>query len=173
MPETLPQYLIQHAETLPQYLIQHAETTPDATALRERNYGIWQALSWREYLDHVKYFALGLHTLGLVPEETIAIIGDNRPEWVISELAAQSVGAKSVGIYQDAVVKEMVYIFNHSDVSFVVVEDQEQVDKLIEMWDELKGIRKVIYYDPKGLPNYTEDYLLYFPDVQEMGRKFD
>ena len=160
-------------ETLPQYLLEHAQKTPGNIALRERNYGIWQALTWAEYCDHVKYFALGLHTLGLVPEETIAIIGDNRPEWVISELAAQSAGAKSIGVYQDAVVKEMVYIFNHADVSFVVVEDQEQVDKLLEMWDDLKGIRNVIYYDPKGLRNYTEEYLLYFPDVQEMGRKFD
>lgn len=160
-------------KTLPQYLLQHAQKTPDRMALRERNYGIWQSLTWAEYRDHVKYFALGLHTLGLAPEETIAIIGDNRPEWVVSELAAQSAGAKSVGIYQDAVVKEMVYIFNHADVSFVVVEDQEQVDKLHEMWDELEGIRNVIYYDPKGLRNYTEDYLLYFPNVEKMGRKFD
>ncbi len=160
-------------ETLPQFLVQHAEKNPEKTALRERNYGIWQALTWAQYRDHVKFFALGLHTLGLLPEETIAIIGDNRPEWVISELAAQSVGAKSIGIYQDAVVKEMIYIFNHSLVSFVVVEDQEQVDKIIEMWDELEGIRKVVYYDPKGLSNYSEDYLISFLDVEQKGREFD
>ncbi len=159
--------------TLPQFLKQHAEQTPGKIAIRLRDYGIWQAVSWMEYYEHVKYFALGLIDLGLAPEETIAIIGDNRPEWVMAELAAQSVGAKSIGIYQDSVVKEMIYIFNHADVSFIVVEDQEQVDKILEMWDELKGVKKVVYYDPKGLRNYTEDFLLYFPVVQDMGRKYE
>ncbi len=161
------------AETLPQFLQEHASKTPDRIALRERIYGIWQAITWRQYLQHVKDFSLGLVSLGLQPDETIAIIGDNRPEWVIAELAAQSVGAKSIGIYQDSVVKEMIYIFNHADVSFVVVEDQEQVDKILEMWPQLKGVRKVIYYDPKGLRNYTEDFLMYFPDVEALGRKYD
>lgn len=161
------------AETLPQFLLEHARKTPDRVALRERNYGIWQALTWNQYLEQVKYFTLGLLSLGLHPEETIAIIGDNRPEWVIAELAAQSAGAKSIGIYQDAVVKEMIYIFNHADVSFAIVEDQEQVDKILEMWPDLRGIRKVIYYDPKGLRNYTEDFLMYFPDVQEIGREYE
>jgi long-chain acyl-CoA synthetase len=160
-------------QTLPQYLIEHARENPEKIALRERIYGIWQALTWQEYVERVKYFCLGLVSLGLQPEETIAIIGDNRPEWVISELAAQSAGAKAIGIYQDSVVEEMIYIFTHADVSFIIVEDQEQVDKILEMWSELKGIRKVIYYDPKGLRNYEEDFLLYFPDVEELGRKFE
>ena len=160
-------------ETLPQFLKEHAEKTPDKIALRERYYGIWQPITWKEYYEHVKYFSLGLVSLGLQPEETIAIIGDNRPEWIIAELAAQSAGAKSIGIYQDSVVKEMIYIFNHADVSFVVVEDQEQTDKIIEMWDDLKGIRKVIYFDPKGLRNYTEEYLMYFPDVEALGREYE
>jgi len=161
------------SETFPQYLLQHAQQTPDKIALRLRDYGIWQAVTWRQYYEHVKFFALGLVSLGLQPDETIAIIGDNRPEWVMTELAAQSVGAKSIGIYQDSVVNEMIYIFNHADVSFIVVEDQEQVDKILEMWDQLKGIRKVIYYDPKGLRNYTEEFLMYFPVVQDLGRKYE
>ncbi|RMF48147.1 MAG: long-chain fatty acid--CoA ligase, partial [Anaerolineae bacterium] len=161
------------AETLPQFLLEHARKTPNRIALRERNYGIWQAITWGEYLQHVKDFALGLVSLGLQPEETIAIIGDNRPEWVIAELAAQSVGAKSIGVYQDSVVREMIYIFNHADVSFIVVEDQEQVDKILEMWSQLEGVRKVVYYDPKGLRNYTEDFLMYFPEVEALGRKYD
>ena len=160
-------------ETLPQFLAQHAQETPSKIALRLRDYGIWQAITWKQYYDHVKYFALGLISLGLKPEETIAIIGDNRPEWVIAELAAQSAGGKSVGLYQDSVVDEMLYIFNHADVSFIVVEDQEQVDKVLEMWDKLQGIRKVIYYDPKGLRNYTEELLMHFPDVEQLGRKYE
>ena len=161
------------SETLPQFLFEHAQKNPDRIALRERNYGIWQAITWRQYAEHVKYFALGLISLGLKPQETVAIIGDNRPEWVIAELAAQAVGAKSLGLYQDAVVHEMVYIFTHADVSFIVVEDQEQVDKMLEMWPELSGVRRVVYYDPKGLRNYNEDFLLGFLDVEELGRKYE
>jgi len=160
-------------ETLPQFLFEHARKTPEKAALRERDYGIWQTITWHEYAEHVKYFALGLVSMGLVPEETIAIIGDNRPEWVMAELAAQAVGAKSIGLYQDSVVNEMIYIFNHADVSFIVVEDQEQVDKILEMWEQLQGVRKVIYYDPKGLRNYTEDFLMYFPDVEALGKKYE
>lgn len=161
------------AETLPQLLFEHAQAFPNKIALRERDYGIWQAMTWREYAERVKYFSLGLVSLGLRPEETIAIIGDNRPEWVITELAAQAAGAKSVGIYQDSVVSEMVYIFNHADVSFIVVEDQEQVDKILEMWEELKGARRVIYFDPKGMRNYTEEFLMEFPEVEDLGRAYE
>ena len=160
-------------ETLPQFLVEHTKTNPDKIALRERIYGIWQSITWREYVDHVKYFSLGLLNLGLQREETIAIIGDNRPEWLFAELAAQSAGAKSIGIYQDAVVSEMVYIIRHALVSFIVVEDQEQVDKILEMWDELDGVKKVIYYDPKGLRSYTEDFLIYFSDVEKLGREYE
>jgi len=160
-------------ETLPQFLYQHAQRTPRRPALRERLYGIWQTVTWSEYYRHVREFALGLTALGLQPEETVAIIGDNRPEWVIAELAAQAVGAKSIGIYQDSVVSEIIYILNHADVSFIVVEDQEQVDKILEMWPHLQGVRKVIYYDPKGLRNYTEEFLIYFPQVEALGRQYD
>ena len=127
-------------ETLPQYLAMHAERTPDKVALRERIYGIWQPVTWKQYYDHVKYFALGLHALGLEPEDTVAIIGDNRPEWLFAELAAQSMGAKSVGIYQDSVSEEVLDIVSRSDATFVVAEDQEQVDKLIEIWPQLGAL---------------------------------
>ncbi len=160
-------------ETLPQCLFEHARRTPNKAALRERLYGIWQTLTWQQYAEHVKYFSLGLVSLGLQPQETIAIIGDNRPEWTIAELAAQAAGAKSVGLYQDSVVREIIYILNHADVTFIVVEDQEQVDKILEIWGELKGVRKVIYYDPKGLRNYTEDFLMYFPQVEALGREYE
>jgi len=162
----------QHLETLPQLLAALAKKTPDKTAMRERIFGIWQPITWQGLYDHVKYFSLGLISLGLNEHETIAIIGDNRPEWVIAELAAQAAGAKAIGIYQDAVVSEMIYILHHADVSIIVVEDQEQVDKILEMWDDLKGVRKVIYYDPKGLRNYTEDFLMDFTEVEELGRVY-
>ena len=161
-------------ETLPQYLAMRAQKHPDQVALRERIYGIWQPITWREYYEHVKYFALGLTALGLKPEDTVAIIGDNRPEWVIAELAAQAMGSKSIGIYQDSVAPEVLDIVSRSDATFVVAEDQEQVDKMLEIWPELHGqVHKVIYYDPKGLRNYTEDYLMYFLDVEALGREYE
>jgi len=159
-------------QTLPQLLEAQAKKSPNRTAMRERIFGIWQPITWQELYDHVKYFSLGLIRLGLTGQETIAIIGDNRPEWVIAELAAQAAGAKAIGIYQDAVVSEMIYILEHADVSIIVVEDQEQVDKILEMWEDLKGVRKVIFYDPKGLRNYTEDFLMDFTEVEKLGRDY-
>ncbi|MCP4357107.1 MAG: long-chain fatty acid--CoA ligase [Chloroflexi bacterium] len=161
------------AETFPQLLIDRAKEFGDAPALREKDYGIWRSISWSEYLTHVRHFCQGLAYLGLIPDDTVAIIGDNRPEWIYSELAAQAAGAKAIGIYQDAVVKEMIYIITHAKVKFIVVEDQEQVDKILEMWDDLTGVEKVIYYDPKGLRNYTEEFLIFFGDVEELGKDFE
>jgi len=161
-------------DTFPQLLLERAAEYGDSKiALRQKEFGIWQAVTWREYLAHVKYFCLGLVSMGLERNDTIAIIGDNRPEWVYAELAAQSAGANSIGIYQDAIVSEMVYIITHADIKFIIAEDQEQVDKILEMWSELPMVRKVIYYDPKGLRNYTEDFLMSFPDVEALGREYE
>ena len=166
--------MAQEPQTLPQYLRYRAREAPDRVAMRERIYGIWSPITWRELYDYVKHFALGLHVLGLRPEDTVAIIGDNRPEWIIAELAAQSMGSKSVGLYQDSVVAEVQDIVLRSKASFIVAEDQEQVDKIIEMWPGIQDqVHKVIYYDPKGLRNYTEDYLMYFPEVLALGRKYE
>lgn len=160
-------------ETFPQLLLEKQQELGGKTALREKYYGIWQSISWNEYAEHVKYFSLGLVSLGLEPDDTVAIIGDNRPEWIYSELAAQAAGSKSIGIYQDAVVAEMIYIIREAGVKFIVVEDQEQVDKILEMWGDLQGVNKVVYYDPKGLKNYKHDFLIGFTEVEDIGRKFD
>jgi len=102
-------------------------------ALREKEYGIWQPVTWQRYYDHVRYFALGLKTLGFSKDDKLAIIGDNRPEWLYAELAAQSLGGIPLGIYQDSILTEVAYIINHSEARIVVAEDQEQVDKILEM----------------------------------------
>ena len=163
------------SETFPQLLLERTKQFgTDHIALREKYHGVWLSTNWDEFERHVRHFSLGLVSLGLTANDTIAIIGDNRPEWIYSEIASQAAGSKSVGIYQDAVVKEMIYIIGHAQVKYIVVEDQEQVDKIIEMWDELKStVHKVIYYDPKGLRNYTEEYLLFFPDVEKMGAEYE
>jgi len=157
-------------DTLPKKLRENAQAFGDRVALREKRFGIWQAITWRQYLERVEAFALGLHKLGFGRGDRVAIIGDNRPEWVISELAAQSLGGASIGIYQDSVVEEVAYIISQADARFLVVEDQEQVDKLIELRDQLGDVVKIIYYDPRGLRNYNDDLLLAFPDVEAAGR---
>ncbi len=166
--------MVERPQTLPQYLYAHAQKHPDRVALRERIYGIWKEMTWKQLYDFVRHFALGLHVLGLRPEDTVAIIGDNRPEWIIAELAAQSLGSKSVGIYQDSIPPEVEDIAVRADATFIVAEDQEQVDKIIEIWPSLEGkVRKVIYYDPKGLRAYNQPYLMYFHDVVALGKEFE
>ena len=157
-------------DTLPKQLRENAHVFADKVALREKRFGIWQALTWRDYYERVRNFALGLYCMGFEPTDRVAIIGDNRPEWVISELSAQVLGGASIGIYQDSVVEEVAYIVTQANARYVVAEDQEQVDKIIDIWDDLPTVERIIFYDPRGLRNYTEDYLMPFPDVEAMGK---
>ena len=145
----------------------------DKVALREKEFGIWQDVTWRQYFEHVKYFALGLASLGFGDDDALAIIGDNRPEWVYAELAAQSLKGRPLGIYQDSILTEVAYVIDHSDAKFVVAEDQEQVDKVLDMLSELPKVKKIVYTDPKGMRDYDDDILIYFPQVEDLGRKFE
>ena len=158
-------------DTFPKLLVRNARVMGERVALREKEFGIWQSFTWREYHDHVRDLAAGLVGLGLGRGDKVAIIGDNRPEWVWSEIAAQAVGAASVGIYQDSNLSEVAYVIDHCDASVVVAEDQEQVDKILEMLDEkLPKVRHVVYTDPRGLRNYRHPKLLAFDAVEEIGR---
>lgn len=165
--------IVESLDTLPKLLLENAKRFPNKIALREKRFGIWQSITWSEYASRVKYFSLGLAALGLEKGQNIAIIGDNRPEWVIAELSAQVLGSSSIGVYQDSVVDEVRYILTSAGVRFLIVEDQEQVDKVIELWENLKdSVKSIIYYDPRGLRNYEENYLVSFPEVENMGRRF-
>ena len=162
------------ADTFPKLLMERAKRYgAGKIALREKDLGIWQSLSWEQYLERVKYFSLGLISLGFGPGDKISIIGDNKPEWLIAELAAQAAGGYGTGIYQDSILKEVTYIINHSETKFVIAEDQEQVDKILDMREELPGVQKVIYYDPKGMGKYRSDLLAYFPEVIAQGREYE
>jgi long-chain acyl-CoA synthetase len=122
------------AATFPKLLAEHAERFGDSrAALREKRYGIWQTITWAEWARRVRRFAQGLASMGYQRGEPLAILGDNRPEWVIAELAAQSLGGMSVGLYPDGVLEEVEHVIEHARVRFVVAEDQEQVDKLIAL----------------------------------------
>jgi long-chain acyl-CoA synthetase len=157
-------------DTFPRLLARNARTIGGRVALREKEFGIWQSFTWREYQEHVRDFSLGLVALGLQPGDKVAIIGDNRPEWVFTELAAQAAGAASVGIYQDSNLAEVAYVIDHCDATIVVAEDQEQVDKILEMLDKLPKVRHVVYTDPRGLRKYEHPALLPFEAVEEKGR---
>jgi long-chain acyl-CoA synthetase len=162
------------AKTLPALLRRNtARYGSSRTALREKEYGIWQPVSWEHYYEHVKYFALGLRSLGFRKEDKLAIIGDNRPEWLYAELAAQSLGGLPLGIYQDSMLTEVAYIINHSEARVVVVEDQEQVDKILEVQDRLPFLERIVYTDRKGMRRYGERRLIYFKEVEDLGRRYE
>jgi len=165
---------VSSSDTLPKLLVRNARKFGSGkVALREKEFGIWQSFTWRQYLDHVRHFCLGLTKLGLEAGDKIAIIGDNRPEWVFAELAAQSAGAVPLGIYQDSTPKEVGYVIDHSDARFVIAEDQEQVDKILELKESIPKVRKVIYTDPKGMRSYQDEILLAFTEVEALGRDMD
>ncbi len=161
------------ADTLPKLLVQRAtQISPHRIALREKDYGIWNPVSWQEYLTHVEHFALGLKALGLAQEEKVAILGDNEPEWLYAELAIQALGAIVVGVYQDSTPPEVQYVVDYSDSVMIVAEDQEQVDKVLEIKDQLPKVRKVIYWDHKGMRYYDDPLLISFQEVEKLGREY-
>lgn len=160
--------------TLPRLLLQnYRKYGANKIALREKTLGIWKPYGWKDYYLNVKYIALGFHSLGLKAEDKVAIIGDNRPQWFWAELAAQTLRAVVLGIFPDSTSSEMKYILEHSDSRIVVVKDQEQVDKILQIKGELPGLLKIIYWEPKGLKNYREPLLMDLSQVIEMGKKLD
>ncbi len=166
--------MIEHSpETLPQLLEEKALRWGDRrVAIREKEFGIWQAYSWRQYADHVQRIALGLASLGFRRGDKIAVIGDNRPQLYWTMVAAQALGGVPVPVYQDSIAAEMHYVIDHSESRVVVCEDQEQVDKILEMKDKLPAVELVVYDDPKGMRHYDYPFLLGLDKVQERGAAF-
>jgi long-chain acyl-CoA synthetase len=159
-------------DTLPRLLQHHARERGDRTAIREKDRGIWQSFTWRQYQAHVRDFALGLAALGFARGEKLSVIGDNRPRLYWAQLAAQSLGGVAVPVYQDSIAKELAYVLNHAEVAVIVAEDQEQVDKVLALKDQLPSLRVVIYDDPRGMAHYRYDWLKSFADVEALGRTF-
>lgn len=159
--------------TLPHVLVDLARRRPDDVALQEKRYGIWQPVTWRQYHDRVRDFAHGLAASGVRRGDVIAVLGDNRPEWLITELAAQSLGAAVVGVYPSSIGEEIAHVLEMARVRVAVAEDQEQVDKLIRLIDQLPLLEAVVYYDPHGLEAYREPYLREFTEVERDGRAWE
>ncbi|URI10611.1 AMP-binding protein [Aquincola tertiaricarbonis] len=143
-------------DTFPRLMLEHARHRPQAPALREKEYGIWQTLTWQQLAELVRALAAGLHAAGLRRGQHLVVIGENRPRLYASMLAAQAIGAIPVPLYQDAVAAEFVYPINNAEVAFAVVEDQEQLDKLIEIRPQCPQLARVWFDDPRGLRSYTE-----------------
>jgi long-chain acyl-CoA synthetase len=158
--------------TFPRLLLEHVQQRPEAPAMREKEYGIWQTLSWRALAEMVEAMAYGLHQAGLRRGEHLVVIGANRPRLYAAMLAAQSLGAIPVPLYQDAVADECVFPINNAEVRFTVVEDQEQVDKLLEIRERCPQLSHIYYDDPRGLRNYDQPGLGSLDALLAAGRAF-
>ena len=158
--------------TFPRLLLKHAAERPDAPAMREKEYGIWQAYGWAGMAMLVQHIACGLHRLGLARGEHMVIIGSNRPRLYATMLAVQALGAVPIPLYQDAVGAECVFPIINADVRFAVVEDQEQVDKLLEIRGRCPDLAHIVFDDPRGLRNYAEPGLVWLDKVIESGNVF-
>jgi long-chain acyl-CoA synthetase len=155
--------------TFPELLFARAAERPQAIAMQEKRYGVWQPLTWAQYARRVREFAHGLAGLGIGRGDVVAVLGDNRPEWLITELAVQCLGGAVVGVYPTSVGEEILHVLSLAEVRVVVVEDQEQVDKLIRLKDQLPKLATVVYYDPRGLAGYPQPYLERFTDIEAAG----
>ncbi|MFH1914280.1 MAG: AMP-binding protein [Pseudomonadota bacterium] len=159
--------------TLPRLLVRQAAERADRPALREKEWGVWQAFSWRENLRITAEFACGLDALGLGRGDIVILIGDNRPEWIWAELAIQGLGGMALGLYQDSPADEIEYVFALTECRLVVAEDQEQVDKILSFRHNLPHLEHIVYHDTRGLAAYEETVpgLIDFGAVRRLGRE--
>ncbi len=160
-------------DTFPKLLVENARKWASRPAIREKDFGIWQTWTWSQVADEVRALACGFAALGLKRDDKLAIIGDNRPQLYWSMVAAQVIGAVPVPMYQDAVADELKFVMNHSEARFAVGEDQEQIDKLVEIKADCPRLETLIYDDPRGMRNYAEPNLHAFDEIQARGRDFD
>ncbi len=158
-------------DTFPRLLIEHARQRPRATALREKRLGIWQTTSWGELLDEVSALAAGLSALGLRRGDHLALVGENRPRLYAAMIAAQAIGVVPVPLYQDAIAAEMALVLRTAEVRVAIAEDQEQVDKLLEVRERHPMLSHIVYDDPRGLRNYAQPELMAYETLLQRGRE--
>ena len=161
-------------DTFPKFLLRNYKRWPDAVAMRQKDFGIWQSYTWRHCYENVKYLSLGLTSLGLMKGDKVAIIGENEPEWFWAQFAIHAAAAWAVGIFVDMLPAEVKFIIEHSDSSFAIAHDQEQVDKFLHIKDELHNkLKKVIFWDPRGLSNYDDSILMSFSQLMKSGKQYE
>jgi len=159
-------------DTFPKLVARNAERWPGKVAIREKDLGIWQPYTWKEYFDQARLIALGLASLGFARGDKTAIVGDNRPQLYWAMLATQALGGVPVPLYQDSIEKEIQFIVDHAEARFALVEDQEQVDKLLHVKEQCPRLEYIIYDEPRGLRHYAQPFLMSLERLQELGRKF-
>ena len=158
-------------QTLPQFLLRNARQRPGEIAIREKEKGIWQQWTWSQYADETRALAMGLIALGFAKDDKLAILSDNRPQVYWMMAAVQALQGVPVPLYQDSISRQLEYVVSHSEAVMVLAENQEQVDKILEIKDSLPSLRQIIYDDPKGLRHYDDPLLISYTEVQEKGRE--
>ncbi len=159
-------------DTFPKRLLHNAQRFGDRVAFREKEFGVWQEITWRQYLEHVQACAGGLLALGMRRGDVVALIGDNRPEQYYLAMAAQTLGGVSCGMYQDTLAEQLAELLDFADARFVFCEDQEQVDKLLSMEDRLPKVERIIVDDWRGMWRYQHPKLVRFIELEALGREF-
>ena len=162
----------QTADTFPRLLLWHERTRPNHPALREKDLGIWQTWTWADLAAEVRVLAAALHQLGLARGGHVAVIGENRPRLYAAMLATQSLGAIPVPMYQDAIAAQMLYVFEDAQIEHAVVEDQEQVDKMLEVRDQYPALAHIVYDDARGLRDYSQSGLVSYDELRLRGAQF-
>jgi len=161
-------------DTIPKLLKRNFERWGDReVAFRDKDYGLWNEYTWKDVYENVKYFSLGLISLGLKPGERAAIIGDNEPQWYWASFAIQAARGITVALFTDAIPDEIQYIVDHSDSKFIVARDQEQVDKILAVHDKLPKVEKIIWWYWKGMRKYEQSFIMSYEKVKELGRKYE
>ena len=161
------------ATTFPRLLQKHASERPQDPALREKEYGIWQTWSWQRALGDVRALASGLAALGFTPGQNLAIVGDNRPHLYLMFIAVQALRGVPVPMYQDAVAAEMAFVLEDAEVHVAFAENQEQVDKMLELRESVSGLTHIIYDDPRGMRNYSQPGLISVDELMALGSQHD
>ncbi len=161
---------VAQADTYPKLLRLNAREHGSEIALREKDFGLWRLFTWNDYQNRVHDFALGLVELGLARGDVIGIIGDNRPDWVAAEIASHAIGAMSLGLYRDVLDEEAAYLLGYGEARLVFAEDEEQVDKLLNLADRVPQLRHIVYSDPRGMRKYDDPRLIEADKLAAMGR---
>eukprot|EP01012_Entosiphon_sulcatum_P020378 TRINITY_DN25342_c0_g1_i1.p2 TRINITY_DN25342_c0_g1~~TRINITY_DN25342_c0_g1_i1.p2 ORF type:complete len:644 (-),score=172.19 TRINITY_DN25342_c0_g1_i1:573-2504(-) len=158
-------------DTLPKLLTLHARDHGGEVAMREKDFGIWREFTWADMHARVRAFTLGLIRLGVERGHVLALLGDNRPDWVMGEISAHAMGAMSLGIYRDAMDEEVAYLITYADVHIIFAEDEEQVDKLLNLGERLPTLKHIIYSDPRGMRKYSDPRLMEAAELVRLGNE--
>jgi len=160
------------AATFPHLFFKQVAEHKNRVALRRKEYGIWNRISWHDYGQRVRETAAAMLAMGLDPGDRVAILGDNRPEWLFCHLAAMSIGGVTCGVYSTNAPEQVAYVVGHSESKILFVENEEQVDKVIQIYPDLERLQKVVVWDPKGLWGFTHEGIVFYDEFRKLGERY-